>query len=479
MQKYFVVCCLLVFWGKYSRAQHTDISLKQCFEIAAQNNIAIQQMKQSLATSKFQQAAAKKNNLPEVDLLGAYSYLGDPLRINLQTARDGIINGTSQQNVDAANQVYHEITGNNLSQQAQDAIYQSSKNIINGIYPNYNPALSEQQYFTAGMALRMPIYLGGKLKAAQNVAEKQVASGELNLQFVNNTLHLEIASQYFTVLFYNSMLSSQQQILGLYQKMKDNATELVKNEIIPPYQAHWANVALGQAETGLQNFQMEKENALLLLQNFLGIDSAFNLNDTLKPVNYLPSPGNEMDVEKNTGYQWLQAKSEEAQSAVTVSKSLSLPNIYGVANYQFLRKDLPVITPPWMVGVMFQWNLFSGFENRQHVKAAQSLVKESELLAEKKKKDLNTQISIAANKLQSFRNQMQTLDAARKEAANTTEMIRRRMQNQLSSVKDVDDALKVQLEADKAYYTSVLAYNIAVATYLNIIGKTDEVTNYY
>lgn len=475
----FIAGFLLIFSGRYAFAQYADISLKQCFEIAAKNNVTLQQMQQSLATLQFQQAAAKRNYLPEVDLIGAYTYLGDPLRINLQTAREGIIDGTSQQNVDAANKVYNEITGNNLSQSAQDAIYQGSKNIISGLYPNYNPALSKQQYFTAGMDLRMPIYLGGKLRAFQNIAENRVVSGELNVQLTKNTIDFAITTQYLIILYFNSMLASQKQILNLYQQTSHNAAELVKNEIIPPYQAHWANVALKQAETGLQNLQMEKEDALLLLQNFLGDDSVLNLNDTLKPVNYLSSPGNEMNVENNIGYQWLQAKSVEAQSAVTVSKSLSLPNVFGVANYQFLRKDLPVITPPWMVGVLFQWNLFSGFENRQHVKATQSLLKESRLMAEKKKKDLQTEISIAINKLQSTRSQMNTLDAARKEAAKTTEMIRRRMQNQLSSVKDVNDALKVQLEADKAYYTSVLTYNIAVATYLNIIGQINEATKYF
>jgi len=465
MGKYIVIATLFVFSVGNSFAQQANISLQQCFEIAKRNNMTIRQMEQSLVTREFQQSAAQKNSLPKVDLLGGYTYLGDPIRINLQTVRGGIIEGTAQQNVDAANKIYQEVTGNNLSQSTQDAIYQGSKNIINGLYPNYNPPLSEQQYFTAGIDLRMPIYLGGKLKAAKDVADKSVTSGKLNLQFTQNTINLAITTQYLQILYLNSMLASQQQMLSLFQKTSENASKLVKNEMIPPYQAHWANVALKQSETALQSFQMEKENAVLLLQQLLGTDSLFTLNDTIKAVDFAIPEGNKNYAENNISYQWLQAKTEEAQSAVKVSKSLSLPNIFGIANYQFLRKDLPVITPNWMVGLLFQWNLFSGFENRQHVKATQSLVEESKLVAEKKKKDLQTEITIAENKIKSIRNQMNTLDAARKEAAHTTDMIRKRMQNQLSSVKDVNDALKVQLEADKAYYTTVLAYNIAVATY--------------
>lgn len=469
---------LLLFAAGGLVAQQKSISLTECFKIAEKNNVTIQQMQQSVVTRTHQAEASKKSFLPEVDLLGGYTYLSDPIKVNLQTVREGVVNGTSQQTVDAANKVYHEITGNDLSQPAQSSIHESSRNILNEIYPNYNPTLSRQQYFTAGLALKMPVYLGGKLRSASEVADKQVISGNLNLQQAQNIVATAVIAKYLQVLYYNSMISSQEQLLEAFQKTRDDATALVKNEIIPPYQAHWANVALSQAQTGLQTFQLEQENALLELKHLMGTDSTFHLSDTLQAINYFPAPPADGYAENNIGYQWLQAKSDEAEAAVRVSKSLSLPNVFGVANYQFLQKDLPVISPPWMVGLVFQWNIFSGFENSRRVEAMKSLVKESDLLTKQKKEDLQLEVAVAQNKIRAFREQMNTLDEARKEAANTTEMIRRRMANQLSSAKDVNDALKIQMEANKAYYTAVLAYNTAVAAYMNIIGTPMAVAEY-
>src|SRR5690606_36482221 len=137
-------------------------------------------------------------------------------------------------------------------------------------------------------------------------------------------------------------------------------------------------VALSQAGTGLKTLVLEKENTMLMLQHLIGTDSSLTIMDTLMPASFsLPREENNF-WENNTGYQWLQCKTDEARSAVKATRSLSLPNIFRIANYQFLRKDLPVITPPWLVGVNFQWNVFSGIENGKHLKASQSLVKESE-----------------------------------------------------------------------------------------------------
>ncbi len=437
-------------------------------------------MKQSFQTRTYQLQASKLRKLPDLDVLGGYTYQSDPVKINLQSVREGIVKGTAQQNVDAANRVYQEITGNELSQSAQDAIYGGAQEIINGIYPDFNPELSKQQYFTAGLALKVPIYLGGKLQAAQKLAKERVQSGKLNIDFTENTVALSVISQYLKILYLNAMMEKQNQLLHLYEETKADAHSLVKSEIIPPYQGHWANVALTQAEVGYNKLKLERENALLFLKHLLGVDSSQSIQVN-KGIGLVADPTLQLSGnfwEQNPGYQWLKSKTKVAEVTEQVTKSASLPNVFGVANYQFLRKDLPLITPPWMVGIGVQWNIFSSLENAKKIKAAESFVKESQLLAEQKKEGLRNKEKIARNKLASLRQQVKSLDLARKEAAHTTEMVRKRMKNEMSSVKNVNDALKVQLETEKAYFSTVLAYDLAVAVYLNIQGDPGRIVDY-
>lgn len=474
----FSILCWLFPTAMYG--QKRIVSLEDCFKKSVENNINIRQMKQSIATRQHQYDASKLSILPDVDVVGGFHYLGDPLHLNLQPVREGIVEGSSRQNANTAAQIYQEITGNELSPAVQNSIYEGSKKIIDGIYPDYDPQLSKQQYFTAGLVMRMPIYLGGKLSAARDVAGSQLTAGQSNLEFAKNNIAFAIVSEYLQILYLNSMLQKQAQLVEAYQKTETYGAAKVKNELIPPYQQHWASVALSQANGSLKIFALEKENALLTLQHLIGEDSAalFQITDTLKRADLPLLPTEDNFWEQNPGYQTLQTNTEVAEASVKVARSLSLPNIFGVAGYNLLRNDLPVITPAWMMGVEFQWNLFSGFENGKHVKATESLVKESELLTLERKQALQLRLKIAQNKLFAFEEEASRLDFTRKEAANTTEMIRRRMENQLSSVKDVNDAMQIQLQTEKAYYTAVLNYNLALAAYLEMSGKPKAIAHY-
>lgn len=474
----FLILFVLCISGTKVRAQMHRMSLEQYFQIARKNNRMIRQVSQLVQTRDYQYQAAQLNILPKVDVLAAYNYLGDPIRVNLQTVRNGVVEGSAKQSVNTANQVYFQITGSDLPATVQNKIYQSSKNIIGGIYPKYNPELSEQQYFTAGVALRQPIYLGGKLRAGRKVAQERLQSGKLNLELTQNGVAFAITTQYLKLLYLNAMLAKQKQLVNAYRNTEDYAASMVKNEIIPPYQGHWASVALSQAKTNLETIKLEKQNATLILQDLLGIDSSLTITDTLQLASSPLLQTQSQLWQQNPGYRWLQSKTDVAKASVHVARSLSQPNIYGLANFQFFRNELPVITPPWMIGIGMQWNIFSSFENSKHIRATKSLVKESQLLAENKKRHLKLAVQIAENKLKAIKKQVKTLDKVRKEAATTTAMIRKRMKNQLSSVKDVNDALKIQLETEKAYYTAVLTYNMAVATYLKILGIPKEIVHY-
>lgn len=398
------------------------------------------------------------------------------MRVNLQQVKEGIVEGTANQSVYAANSVFQQITGQPLTQQIQDVIYQTSKDIIGAVYPNYNPAIAKQSYFLAGVAVRQPIYLGGKLKASQQLSQQQVESGKANLQTSKDLTAYNIALQYIQIMYLNSMIAKQQESVSSLDKNEKYAGNLMTAEIIPPYQKNWADIAKKQADTNLKNLNLEKQNALLMLKDLMGIslDEPLEITEKLNENTMLPpfsESGNNADLKL------LRSKKTEAETGLNITKSLSKPNIFAIGNVQFFRKDLPLITPPWLVGVEMQWTLFDP-ERKSRNLASESLVKEADLLIEQKQKAVNLAAKIAENKLLSLKEQSETLDASRQQTYTTTEMVRKRMENSLSSVKDVNDALQLQYEAEKLYYTSVVAYQTALATYFYINGNPENITNY-
>ncbi|WP_169818803.1 TolC family protein [Niabella ginsenosidivorans] len=473
----FLIPLLLSF--NYCRAQQS-LSLQDCIHKALENNTVARLARQSVETRQQQYNASKLNLLPKADLLAGYNHLSKPLTLDMGELKDGIVEGAANQSVNTANTLYNQITGNELPKAVQDRIYSTTESIINAFYPTGNPEISRQDFVTAGILFRQPIYLGGKLKALQELAKQQLESGKVNLDAVNDQLKFSIASQYIQILYLNSMLNKQAQLVTAFNKTQQSAEDLLKAEIIPPYQKKWADVIQAQGRTSYENLKLEKENALLQMKQLMGMaltDSVI-INDTLADNAQLPPEFLDPDIEQNPDLRLLNSKHDEANIVVKTTKTANIPNVFGIANYQFLQKNLPAIMPPWMVGIEMQWSLLDWVQNSKKVKAARSLSTESELLIRQKKETLNLGTRIAQNKILSLRNQMLTLKMASSEAANTAAIVQTRLENSLASVKDVNDAQQLQFEAEKIYYTSLLAYKIAIATYFYILGKPETIAQF-
>jgi outer membrane protein TolC len=101
--------------------------LQQCIEKGKQNNVAVKLAEQSLETRQKIAQSSKNNILPKVDFLGGYNYIGEPIRVNLQQVKDGIVEGSASQSAYSANAAYQQITGNPLPQQVQNVIIRLQK----------------------------------------------------------------------------------------------------------------------------------------------------------------------------------------------------------------------------------------------------------------------------------------------------------------------------------------------------------------
>ncbi|NRF40908.1 TolC family protein [Pedobacter foliorum] len=461
------------------QANSQTTSLETCFNLAREHNMTLRQAKSALLSSQYNLQAEKKSYLPKVDLLSSYTYLSSPLTVNLQTVKDGVVEGSSRQSVNAANEAFKEVTGTDLSQAAQDRIYNASKNIIGGIYPDYNPTLSKQSYFVAGLGVRQPIFLGNKLDAAGNLAQSLVTSAGINVELVNKEIDFLIAAQYLRILYLNTLFNKQQVMVEALTKNKNYAQELVKNQILAPYQKSWTNVVLMQAESHFNNIKLEQQNAYLELNKLMGVplDSAIVITDTLKYTAIEPFKPEGDFWEANPVYKLAGSKINYAKTAEKISKSFALPNIFAIGNYNLYQRDLPVLIPDWFVGVELQWTLFNG-QTRKRTLAARQLVEEAKLSEDNASLGIKVLSTVARNKMKSLQNEVGSLDNARKEAHTTSRLITERMKNQLSSPKDVNDALVIETEIEKGYHTAVFGYYLAAAEYFNSLGKPQQITQY-
>ena len=457
-----------------------NVTLTACFNLAHQNNFLIRQSKHSVQARKYALTAEKLSALPKVDLLAGYNYLSNPLTINLQTVKNGVVLGSSVQSMYSANAVYKQITGQDLPGQVQQEIYNNSKKIIETAYPDYNPELSQQQYFTAGLFVRQPIWLGGKLSTARNAASIELKSGVINQQLIENDLDLTIAAQYIRILYLNTLIRLNKETVVAFSKNENFAAELVKNQIIPPYFQSWTKVLLVQARSSLNNTILDKQNALAEMNRLLGLqqDTLLSIVDSLRFRQTSMQQPEAGQLLQNPMLRLAGSNTSMAKTNIRGARSLLLPNLFGVANINLYQQDLPVTTAPWMLGLELQWNLFDGFKNYKRVQVTKQLAEEATLMEENTRSGINTKVAVALNRLKSMQQSIATLDSARKEAKITTTLIDERGRNNMSSPKDLNDALIIREEIEKTYYTAVFGYYLALAEYFSLTGASQRITEY-
>ncbi|MEI6888527.1 MAG: TolC family protein [Bacteroidota bacterium] len=457
-----------------------DVTLTACFNLAHQNNFLIRQSQHSVQARKYALTAEKLSALPKIDLLAGYNYLSNPLTINLQTIKNGVVLGSSAQSMYSANAVYKQITGQDLPGPVQQAIYNTSKNIIETAYPDYNPELSQQQYFTAGLFLRQPIWLGGKLSTARNVASIELKSGVINQQLIENDVELTIAAQYIRILYLNTLILIDKKTVEAFERNENFAAEMVRNQIIPPYFQSWTKVLLVQARGSLNSTFLDKQNALAEMNRLLGLpqDTLLTIGDSLKYRQTAMQRPETNLLLQNPMLRLAGSNTNLARTNIKGARSLLLPNLFGVANVNLYQKDLPVTTPPWMIGLELQWNMFDGFKNYKRVQVTKQLAEEAKLMEENTRSGINTRVAVAMNRLKSIQQDIATLDSARKEAKITTTLIGERGRNNMSSPKDLNDALIIQEEIEKTYYTALFGYYISLAEYFSLTGTSQLITEY-
>ncbi len=129
-----------------------------------------------------------------------------------------------------------------------------------------------------------------------------------------------------------------------------------------------------------------------------------------------------------------------------------------------------------MVGVEMQWNLFSGFSREKRVKATKQLVEEARIASDNAQALLEASATVVRNKVTVLERDLQSLLLARDQAQLTTTQVQERLAEQLASVKDVNEALLVEEELGKAYYTALFGYFLAAAEYYNLLGTPQQIS---
>lgn len=380
-RKYIFTTLILLFQFTWSFSQ--TLSLTDAVNIAVNENLSIKSAQQHYRVIAQNGKIANRNYVPSVSLLGGYTHLSNSLELDMSQVKTSVIEGMSTQNVSTLNDVNIQLTGAPLSSAAQQTIYDNTYSSLDALYPDWNARLSEQNYFTANLVINQPIFLSGSFVNAGKIASSTTEIAKLTTSKKIDNTKQKVINVYFQALLLQQIKANQLTSLNAIQKHLSNANKLVEQGMLASYQVYEIQSAVNKSEalnkTAEANYELELSKLKTLLN--LPADTQIVLStqipsfDLMLPLNDLQQ--NAIDYSHLSK---INAESEKiAKYSYNSSKADFLPSLFAVGEFQLYQKNLPVTTPPWMVGVQLKWDLFNGSRSFARLKSNKLVLEKSQL----------------------------------------------------------------------------------------------------
>lgn len=377
-------------------AAQCTLSLDSCRSMALRNNkqINIARLKQDIALNT--RKAAKTKYLPHVNVMGGYEFVSKEISIlnnnqksllgNLGTTAADQINNTmssvindmtsqgliTQQTAEALGQYAGKIgtsiqqAGNNTGQSIRDAFRTDTRNI-----------------FTASVMLNQPIYMGGRITAANKIADlnEQLANTDLHNK-IQNTVY-DIDNTYWTVVSLKNKEKLATSYLNLVKKFSDDIHKMIKEGVATKADGLKVDVKVNEAEMQLTQVMDGVSLAKMLLCQLCGIpiDKNIILEDEAKnEITYCEETlvaDFEMAKENRAELKMLRNAIEINKQKIKLTRSEHLPQLALTAGYLITNPSLyngfeKKFSGVWNIGILVKMPVWDWFESSYKIKASKT-----------------------------------------------------------------------------------------------------------
>ncbi|MDE7134832.1 MAG: TolC family protein [Rikenellaceae bacterium] len=340
--------------------------------------------------------------------------------------------------------------------------------------------LQERDFAVVGATLKVPIYTGGKINAANRAARINIEASRYQSAGNLNGLYTQLAERYYGLsLAYHVVDVRKQVVMGMEKHLAD-AKKLEENGMIARVERLYAEMKLSEARAELKKAEAQTQTVAAALNGMIGSDekvvpvtSMFVLS-SLEEVDYFKA----LAAENNPMLKQVDMKRQLASEAVKVERANFIPQIPAVAGVDIVNYNLTKMAPRWAVGAGLSFNIFNGLNREHRYSAAKLTVKQVEAIEDRVNVDINTLIDKLYNQLASVSEQIDASDATIVFAEEYLRIKARAFAEGNASSSDVVDA-RINLAAAKiARLQCAYQFDLQLAGLLEACGVSDRFIEY-
>ena len=414
-------------------------SLQKCRELALQNNRQLKISNMTVDVAENTRKAAKTKYLPRVDALAGYQHFSREISLlsddqkntlsNLGTNTFGQLGGQIGQNLSSlaqqgvlSPQVAQQLgqllsnvstpltqAGNNIGQSINDAFRSNTKNVYAG-----------------GIVVNQPIYMGGAIKAANDMAAigEQVAQNNISLK--RQLVLYGVDNAYWLAISLKKKEALAIRYRDLAQKLNEDVKKMIREGVATRADGLKVEVAVNTADMQIARIQSGVSLAKIALCELCGLDlnGDIQLSDE-READLPPTPSTQFDnyiipASDSTRLNETRPELRLLQNAVDMSKqntkllrSLYLPHIlltagYSVSNPNLFNGFQKRFTDLWNIGVTVQVPVWTWGENKYKIRASRTATSIAQLEMDDVRKKIDLEIEQNRLRLKDANKQLAT-----------------------------------------------------------------------
>lgn len=349
--------------------------------LALEHSNLLKGQNRDVAVATYERMAARGLYFPRVEITGAYLLTQRDIDININGKKGAIESSTTTL-------ITQGVTTGLLSPEVAQLLRGAISPLLD---LDWRYTIQKRSFGIVAAKISMPIYTGGRIRAANRVASLKLMAEEYRMDAMTSHLLTTLVEQYYGVVLLQYAVAVRASVVDAVKSHLEDAKAMEEAGAIAHSVVLEVEYKLAEAEKVLLSERHRLEMARRALKSTMNVDFDVKPTDNLFVDKNILSIDYYVDsaLNLNPELRGAELNIDLAKEGVKAARAELLPTVGVMGEGSLYSHNLTTMLPRWVIGVEANVLLFNGLNKMQMLRAAKSRVESVDAKIEKARSDVS------------------------------------------------------------------------------------------